>query len=279
MVAGFAESASVLPTIETIVNYVDPKAPIGAINDAERHKSTLVLLPYKVAIRDMRPIAGSLALDTTGFVLVERPSQVTDFFDPEQVEDIYRLEIETLIHELTGADRVVIFGTLLRHNGANAPPGAHKSVHNAHIDYDLPTTRAVMERVLPAAEAAHYANGRVMQINVWRPIVTVESAPLALCDAASVQKQDLIYGPIGGKSQSGVADAAGWNLAYNPAHRWYYAPAMRPSEALVFRLCDSDPNAPQWAAHTSFTDPTSRPDAAPRQSIEVRTLALFARVT
>lgn len=279
MVAGFAELTPALPTIETNINYVDPLAPIGAMNDAERQKSTLVLLHYNVAIRDMRPMAGSLALDTTGFVLVERPSQVTDFYDPKQVEDIYGSEIEALVRELTGADRVVIFGSLLRHNGANAPAGAHKSVHNAHVDYDLATTRAVVERVLSAAEAAHYASGRVMQINVWRPIVTVESAPLALCDAASVQKQDLIYGPIGGKSQSGVANAAGWNLAYNPAHRWYYAPRMRPSEALVFRLCDSDPNALQWAAHTSFEDPTSVPDAAPRQSIEVRTLALFARVT
>ena len=35
------------------------------------------------------------------------------------------------------------------------------------------------------------------------------------------------------------------------------------------------PSAPQWAAHTSFADPTSGADAAPRQSIEVRTLALF----
>jgi hypothetical protein len=279
MVAGLLESASALPTIETIVNYIDPQAPIGAMNDAERHKSTLVLLPYKVAIRDMRPMADSMALDTTGFVLVERPSEVTDFYDPKQVEEVYRPEIETLIRDLTGADRVVIFGTLLRHNGADAPVGAHKSVHNAHIDYDLPTTRAVIERMLPTADVARYAEGRVMQINVWRPIATVESAPLALCDAASVQKQDLIYGPIGGKSQSGVANAAGWNLAYNPAHRWYYAPRMRPSEALVFRLCDSDPNALQWAAHTSFEDPTSMPDATPRQSIEVRTLALFARET
>lgn len=277
--AGFAELASALPTISTVVNYIDPQAPIGAINDGERHKSTLVLLPYKVAIRDMRPVAGALALDTTGFALVERPTRVTDFWDPKQVEDIYRPEIETLIHELTGADRVVVFGTLLRHNGADAPASAHKSVHNAHIDYDLATTRAVVERVLPPAEAARYAEGRVMQINVWRPIVTVESAPLALCDAASVERQDLIYGPIGGKSQTGVTNPAGWNLAYNPGHRWYYAPRMRPSEALVFRLCDSDPNALQWAAHTSFEDPTGMPDAAPRQSIEVRTLALFARAS
>ncbi len=272
---GFEDLTRTLPAIETIINYVDPKAPIGGINDRERHKSTLTLLPYRMTVRDMRPIAKSLSLDTTGFVLVERPSRVTDFWDAKQIDDIYLPEIKDLIRDLTGCAKVVTFGYLRRHNGADAPATAHKSVHNAHIDYDLPTTRAVVERMLPPDGAAYYADRRVMQINVWRPLVTVESAPLALCDSASVARADLIYGPIGGNSQSGVKNPAGWNLAHNPNHRWYYAPRLRPSEALVFRLCDSETSAPQWAAHTSFQDPTSTPDAAPRQSIEVRTLALF----
>ncbi len=200
---GYEDLTRTLPAIETIINYIDRQAPIGAMNDAERHKSTLKLLPYQVAIRDMRPIAKSLSLDTTGFVLVERPSRVTNFWEPKQVEDVYFPEIKELIRDLTGCAKVVIFGHLLRHNGKDAPAAAHKSVHNAHIDYDLPTTRAVVERMLPPDEAAYYADRRVMQINVWRPLVTVESAPLAVCDSSSVSRADLIYGPIGGNSQAG----------------------------------------------------------------------------
>jgi hypothetical protein len=272
---GLEDMTRTLPAIETTLYYVDPTAPIGGINDVEREKSSFTLLPFQVAIRDMRPIQKSLSLDTTGFVLVERPTRVTDFYDSAQVDTIYMPEIVALIEELTGADRVLTFGTLIRNNSADAPAIAHKSVHNAHIDYNLATTRAVVDRLLPEAEKPLYAGGRVMQMNVWRPIATIESAPLALCDSRSIARADLIHGPIGGKSQAGPG-AAGWNLAHNPAHRWYYAPQMRPNEALVFRLCDSEESAPQWAAHTSFQDPTSGPDAAPRQSIEVRTLALFA---
>jgi hypothetical protein len=51
---------------------------------------------------------------------------------------------------------------------------------------------------------------------------------------------------------------------------------MQPDEALVFTLIDSDPSGAQWGGHTSFDDPTSAPDAKPRQSIEVRTIAYFA---
>ncbi|HHZ75714.1 MAG TPA: methyltransferase, partial [Rhodospirillales bacterium] len=31
----------------------------------------------------------------------------------------------------------------------------------------------------------------------------------------------------------------------------------------------------RFTAHTSFTDPTSPPNAKPRESIEIRTLAFF----
>lgn len=264
------------PAVEAVINYIDPNAPIGGINDAEREKSTFTLIPFDVVIRDMRPIAPSLSLDRNGFVLIERPTPVTDFYDPEAVMRDYYPEIEALIRDMTGADHVVIFGHLARHNGPNPPPGAHRSVTNAHIDYDLRTTRLVAERYLSDADKRRFAGGRIMQINVWRPIETVESAPLALCDAASIAKADLVYGPIGGKSQAQVDKPAGYNLAHNPAHRWYYVPRMRPEEVFVFRLCDSDPDAMQWTAHTGFRDPTSPPDAKPRQSIEVRTLALFA---
>ena len=87
---------------------------------------------------------------------------------------------------------------------------------------------------------------------------------------------DLIYGPIGGQSVAGVANAAGYNIAYNPEHRWYWVPRQEPDEVLAFRLADSKPGAVQYAAHTSFKDPTEEPNAARRQSIEVRTLSLFA---
>jgi hypothetical protein len=261
--------------IKATLFYVDPKAPIGAHNDKERDKSTLTVVPHDVTIRDARAIRKDLSLDRTGFVLLNRQSKVRDFYDPAEVERIFLPEVEAMIGELTGAERVLTFGTVVRNDNPDAPDWTRKSVNNAHVDYDLKTCRAVAERLLPAADRARYASGRIILINVWRPIVKVESKPIALCDAATVSPDDLIFGPIGGKSQAGVPDAAGYNIAYNPKHRWYYVPRMRPDELLAFRLCDSRADLPQWTAHTSFVDPGSPPNAKPRQSIELRTLALF----
>ena len=52
-----------------------------------------------------------------------------------------------------------------------------------------------------------------------------------------------------------------------------YFDRMQPWEALVFKLFDSDAGAVQHTAHSAFEDPNTPPDAAPRQSIEVRTIA------
>jgi hypothetical protein len=67
-----------------------------------------------------------------------------------------------------------------------------------------------------------------------------------------------------------------YHCAYNPEHRWYYFPNMQRHEAVVFKTFDSikDGRA-RWTAHTAFDDPTSPPDAPPRESIEMRTLAFY----
>ena len=39
--------------------------------------------------------------------------------------------------------------------------------------------------------------------------------------------------------------------------------------------CDCISGRARWTAHTAFHDPTSAPDARPRESIEIRTLAFF----
>ena len=51
---------------------------------------------------------------------------------------------------------------------------------------------------------------------------------------------------------------------------------MRPDEALVFKTYESEKQGhARWTAHTAFEDPNTPPDARPRESIEIRTLAFF----
>ena len=55
-----------------------------------------------------------------------------------------------------------------------------------------------------------------------------------------------------------------------------YFPKMQADEAVLIRCFDSArEGAARFSAHTGFDDPTSPPDAPPRESIEVRTLVFF----
>ncbi len=262
------------PFIRATVNYIDPDAADpGGIDDADRERSTLKLIPHPVRVHDARPMQPGLSLEGNGFVWLRRPTAVTDFADQDEVTRVYYREAEQVVADLTGAETVLVFGQVQR-DGARRE-SRHQPVYNAHVDYDVPTIRAVARRLLPPEEFERRKDQRILLVNLWRPLAPVESAPLAVCDASSVARRDLVYGPIGGDSAAGVPGAAGYNVAHSPMHRWCYVPAMQPDELLVLKLCDTDADRVQWTAHTSVDPPDAPPDARPRRSIELRTLAFI----
>jgi hypothetical protein len=239
----------------------------------QREKSYWPVEEHAVTIHDVRPIIGELALEANGFVVAEGSSGIADYTDPEQLARYCR-DTEALVQRLTGAAKVVSFGPVVRTNAAGAG-GHNQPAFGAHVDYGAVTVADYTRDLLPPDEAAQRLTRRHMLINVWRPIVMVESAPFAVADASTVHAEDLFPSEVRG-GLGGVARSLwGFNLAWTPDHKWYWVPHMQPDQALVFKLFDSDSDAVQFTAHSAFDDPDTPPDAAPRQSIEVRTIAYF----
>lgn len=228
---------------------------------------------HQVIIHDMRPERADFALERNGFVALDEPSRVAGLGE-EAARSAYAAECETLVQRLTGAAKVISFGLIQRTN-ATGTHGHNQPAFGAHVDYGARTVADFTRQILPPDEAAARLAGRHMLLNVWRPLVMVESAPFALCDARTVAREDLfdseIVGGLGGLDFS----LWGYNLAYQPGHRWYWLPHMQPWDVFVFKLFDSDADAVQFTAHTAFDDPAAPRDAAPRQSIELRTIAFF----
>lgn len=226
---------------------------------------------HQVTIHDLRPYAEELALERNGFVLLDQPSGIADYTDKPQL-DAYCRDTEAMVQRLTGADKVVSFGPIIRTN-ATGTHGHNQPAFGAHVDYGAKTVADYTHDLLPADEAEERLAKRHMLINVWRPITMVESAPFAVCDARTVKREDLfdseIIGGLGGVDRS----LWGFNLAYTPDHKWYWVPHMQPSEVLAFKLFDSEEDAVQFTAHSAFQDPNTPADAEPRQSIELRTIA------
>jgi hypothetical protein len=142
-----------------------------------------------------------------------------------------------------------------------------------HKDYTEWSGPQRVRDVLPA-EADALLRQRFAIIQVWRPIGRpAVRNPLAIADARSLAPGDLIA------SERRYPDRIGevYRVSHNPDHAWFYFPRMRPDEALVFTVYDSERDGrPRFSAHTAFDDPTTPPDAPPRQSIEARAFAFFA---
>ena len=266
-----SEAETVVCDVETTMKYV-VRGEKATFHAGDRAKSYWPVEEHRVTIHDMRPVAEELSFDRNGFVLLDRPSGVKDFAAEGAIE-AYSRETEELVRRLTGAAKTVSFGPVIRTN-AGGTHGHNQPAFGAHVDYGDRTVRDFTYDLLPEEEADRRLEGRYMLINVWRPLAMVESAPLALCDASTVSAKDMFDSEvIGGLGSFGTRSLWGFNLAWAPGQRWYWVPHMQPWEALAFKLYDSDPGAVQFTAHSAFDDPNTPPDAAPRQSIELRTIS------
>ena len=243
-------------------------------NDLQR-RDTGAVESRPVRIRNGRLLAGQLSFEQHGFALVEHETRVPDFFDKAQLPVAYYPEVEALVKQVSGAQRVFVFDHTLRSGDAaeREAQQVREPVHLVHNDY---TERSGPQRVreLLPDEAEALLRHRFAVIQVWRAIHRpILRDPLAVADARSIAPRDLIVAERRYTHRVGEI----YRVSYNPDHAWFYFPRMRRDEALVFKVYDSQADGrARFTAHTSFHDPTTPPDAPPRQSIEVRTLAFFA---
>jgi hypothetical protein len=227
-----------------------------------------------VPIHDGRAIGLNLSLDKQGFVLLPHVSAVTNFYDADEVRRVYYPEMERLVREGTGAARVLVFDHNVR-NGSQeqrAATGVRDPVRFVHNDYTFKSGPQRVRELMGDAEGERLLKHRFVFLNVWRPIRgPVQEAPLAVCDARSMALKDFVATDLKYRDRTGEV----YSVTYNPDHRWFYFPQMLPSEALLLKCFDSDPRRTQFTAHSAFEDPTTPPDAPPRESIEARAIAFF----
>jgi len=227
-----------------------------------------------VAIHNGREEISDLSLDTNGFVLTPHETAVKDFYDPDEVKAVYYPEVERLLKRATGAERVLIFDHVVRNPvlAERGEKGAREPAKIVHNDYSFKSAPRRVRDHLPE-EADRLLKNRFAEINVWRAIRgPIESSPLALCDARSLGPEEIVPSDLVYRERVGET----YGFLYNPKHRWYYFPRLEPNEAILLKCYDSkDDGRARFTAHTSFEDPNSSPNAAPRESIEVRALIFW----
>ena len=249
------------------------------------------LEPHRMTIEDARPIRTGLSLDTQGFVLVDHASAMRDFWDEDELRAVHYGEAEQLVCKVTGARHALVFDHTLRRRAPGRPPldgnggsfaAVREPVGRVHADYTTISARDRLRLLVGAAEAADRMHRRFAIVGLWRPTNPhpLLDAPLAVCDARSVGANDMVANEVIYRDRSGETCIG----IHNPMHRWFFFPAQRRDEVIVFKNFDSAAGNTRTAdianiagvvPHTAFDDPTAPADAPRRESIELRAFAFF----
>src|ERR671918_197194 len=64
---------------------------------------------HKVTIQNGRTLIDRFSLDREGLIFIAHETKVRDFYDENEVKSVYYREIEQLVKDVTGANRVVVF--------------------------------------------------------------------------------------------------------------------------------------------------------------------------
>ncbi len=231
---------------------------------------------HDVEIHDGRLSAAQLDLDRQGYQLIRHASAVKNWYDAEEARRVGYPETEALLKAITGCSKVVVFDHTPRidDEAMQAARGVRPPARIVHNDF-IPESAAQRVRdVLPAGEAEARLNKRYGSINVWRPIKgPVVTAPLVICGYGDIGDGDLI---VSERHYPDGRIGRIYNVAFNPAQRWVYFPHMMPDEAVLLKCYDSlTDGTARWTAHGSF-DPADKPaNAAPRESVELRTMVFW----
>ena len=254
---------------------------------------------HEVTIRDGMPIRDHFRLEEHGFTIARQPTAVSDFHDKAEVDRLYEREVERHVQALTGADKVVARGWMIRtsadlseraaqkaegytHSGGIQPPAGE-----AHVDVNTATARKMAQ----ATYAKHFPDGpgfkRFLISSYWRTFSPPpQDVPLAVCDGRTsfggeeksntlfivdeFPTGDALTAPVEGEDQMIAATI----FSHNPGMRWWYFSNMQADDALLFKFHDSDHSRTWRCPHTAFRD-TSFANANNRESIECRSVAFW----
>lgn len=265
--------------LQVAINYVvdDGQKVINVPStpDGEKSHSVGAYEHHTVPVTDARDRAADLSLDVEGFALVHHDTRMENFYDSDEVERVYNREMEELIKRETGAKKIVVFDHTLRarDDEVRAEHKVREPVQRAHNDYTIASGPRRVRDWFGEDEAAPLLERRFAIINIWRSIDgAIETDPLAICDARSVKPDDLIRAERRAKERVGET----YRLAYSPDQLWYYFPLMQRDEVMLIKSYESETDGTaRFTPHTAFVDPTTLPDAKPRQSMETRVFAFF----
>ncbi len=266
-------------SVRAAVNYAADSSERGLYEIFDNDRSHMPLRTETIEIRDARTTPDAPTLEREGFTLLDAPSSLSDFTDPEVVEALYLPELAETIKAAYGAAHVwmqpghVIRATDPAERAARQTPDAARFLH---LDYSAASARWFLEQTTGYDPEIAKGHPRIFAVNTWRCLTPPpQDVPLAVCDKRTSSLDDLVVADAHHEVEGNHVNFEISLVRPNPAHEWWYFSDMSPNELLVFKGWDLGPSPTSCAFHGAFVDPSCPPSAPLRTSIEVRGFAVF----
>ena len=262
--------------VTAALNYIKPDTTLTpevvySGGDAPQHYNEAYAF-MDAPIYDGRAISDTFEIHKQGFQLVNSPTKASGFDDQKTVEGAYYDEVKAIVRNVTGAKEVFVFDHIVR---LGEKKSRRKPAHHVHNDYSERTAHIRAEERIGAERFAELKGRRMIQINVWRPLIDrVQRSPLAFCDATTIEPKDLIPTNILFPDTGHVGEI--YALRKNPSQRWSYFSEMTKDEVVLIKGYDSlTDGTARFTPHTAFEYKDQDPRVGPRKSIETRTFAFY----
>jgi hypothetical protein len=274
-----ASAISQTRSVRAAVNYASDSPERGLYEIFDNDRSRMPLRTETIEIRDARSAPEPPVLEREGFVLLEAPTSLSDFDDPQVVEAVYLPELAETIKAAYGAAYVWMQpGHVIRVTDASerAARGTPDAARFLHLDYSATSARRFLEQSIGYDAEIAVRHPRIFAVNTWRCLTPPpQDVPLAVCDKRTSSLDDLLVADAHHEIDGNDIDFEISLVRANPAHEWWYYPNMAPSELLVFKGWDLGPSPTSCTFHGAFVDPSCPANAPLRTSIEVRGFAVF----
>ncbi len=262
--------------VKTQLNFVTPnnqQAPRVTYSGTSKGQSyNDAYQMEEVEIDNARLFSDIFKLHQNGFEKIPHTLVAPDFNDEDWITNKLYKEITELVKTTSGASDVFIFDHTIRRGTQSS---LRKPAQHVHVDYTHNTGPSRARQMIDSAELKRLRGKRYIQVNFWRSINgPVEQMPLTFLDSRTLDESDLTIAEIEFPDTNHLGEI--YALRKNKDQRWFYYPDMQDDEALLIKGYDTDTDAmSRFTPHSAFVDPTSKTNAAPRHSIEVRTFAFF----
>ncbi len=249
---------------------VTPEVTYSGASQPQKYSDAYAFMP--ATINDARQLSETFDIHKQGFELVTSPTVNNDFEDDKIIKGLYYDEVSAIVRTSTGAKHVFVFDHTVR---IGKKDSLRKPAHHVHNDYTEHTAIVRAEEVIGQEMFAKMKGKRMIQINVWRPLVDkVQRSPLSFCDAASINQKDLVPAKIRFPDTDHIGEI--YALRKSAGQRWLYFSEMTHDEVALIKGYDSlTEGLARFTPHTAFEYPDQDPNIGDRKSIETRTFAFY----